>query len=589
MVGVGRLASGVTHERAIAAVARVAAELEGRVPESNQGVTFTVRPLREYWTAGIRPYLLVLMGAALALLFCGCANVANLVLTRTLGREAELALRSALGAGRGRLLMGLAAEGLLLSATGAALALALASVVVGALHGAQLGLPTWMVLEIDGSVVSFALLVAAATGLIVGLWPARTGLVVDLAGRLRQDSRGSTGGARHRRLREALVAAEVALSLALLMGSALLGRTFLELTRTNPGLDPTNVLTFQVPLPWSYPREERVAFQEEALRRLSELPGVVSVALNANPPLTAVGQPDRVVLEVEGQPPEGRAANPYMNVQRVSPAYFETMGIPVTAGRAFDATLDRDSTRLSAIVSTRLAERLWPGEPAIGQRLRRPIDEEPWWEVVGVVGDVRHDGLTDEGGFDVYLSHLQAVDSWSYVLMKTEADPVGFETVAKETIWSIDAGQPVVDVQTMEQRIAATVGPQRLAAALFAAFAVVSLALAAAGIFAVVSVLVRQRTAELGVRMALGADAPRIVRRVLGDSAVPTLVGVALGLAGGAAVARGVRSLLYGVGPWDPIAFVIVPLGIVVVALLAALVPAVRASRLDPLRALAER
>jgi putative ABC transport system permease protein len=589
VVGVGRLASGVGLDRARNVAARISAELATRIPETNEGVRLVVRPLRDAYVAEIRPYLLVLLGAALLLLLSACANVANLVLTRTLGRESELALRAALGAGRGHLLMGLAAEGLVLAVGGTVLALALARFVTSTLDAAALGLPSWMHLEVDGSVLAFAVGIAVVTGLVVGLWPARAGLVRNLAGRLRQDARGATGGARHRRLREALVAAEVALSLTLLLGSALLGRTFLELTRTDPGLNPADLLTFQVPLPWSYPRAERLAFQEEVLRRLEERPAVASAASNANPPLTAVGQPDRAVLEVEGQTPGARAQNPYMNIQRVSPGYFTTVEIPVLEGRAFDGSLDRDSTLLTAMVSARLAHRLWPGESAVGKRLRRPGDGEPWWEVVGVAGNVRYDGLTDEGGFDVYLSSLQAVDGWAYMMVRTRGEAAELEEAVKETVWSVDPGQPVVDIRTMEDRIADTMGPQRLAAALFAAFAVASLALAAAGIFAVVSVLVRQRTAELGVRMALGADRARILRQVVGESLVPTLAGVGLGLAGGAAVAQAVQGLLYGVAPWDPLTFLAVPTGIVAVALLAAFLPALRAARLDPVEALWDR
>jgi putative ABC transport system permease protein len=580
VAGVARLAPGVDLERARAALDLLSDRLAREYPESNRGVRMIVRPLRDAYVADLRPYLLVLLAGSVVLLLTACANVANLVLTRTLARESELAVRTALGASRLRLLGSLAAGGAVLAGTGAAVAVVVAVVTTAALDGLALGLPTWMRFDLDASVLVFAAAIAAITALVVGLWPARTGLAADVMARLRQDTRGSAG-ARHRRLREGLVTAEVALSMTLLIGSALLARTFLELGRVDTGLDPENVLTFHVPLPWSYPAAEQVAFQEEAVRRLLELPGVVAAATNANPPLIDVGQPDRVVLEAEGQPEEARLENPYMNVQRVSPGYFDAMRIPLLEGRAFDPTLDRDSTLLTAVVSRRLADRLWPGEPAVGKRLRRPQEGAPWWEVVGVAGDVRFEGLTADGGFDVYLSSLQATDGWVYFLLRAQSDPSGLERAVEETIWGIDPLQPVIDFRTMEDRVAETVGPQRLAAALFGVFAVVAPALAAAGIFAVVSVLVRQRTGEIGVRMALGADGGRIVRRVLADTLVPTLIGVGAGLGGGALVAHGVRGLLYGVSPWDPVSFVLVPAGVVAVALLAALAPAQGAARLS--------
>ncbi|MEM7415158.1 MAG: ADOP family duplicated permease [Gemmatimonadota bacterium] len=589
VVAIARLSVGVSIDEARGAADRVATELAALSPESNGGVTFELRPIRASWVEAIRPYLLVLLGAALILLVTACANVANLVLTRVLSRESEMGLRTALGAGRGRLLAGLAVEGLVLAALGGAAAIAFASFAIQWIDPASLGLPSWMVFDIDGTVLLFTAGTCVLTGIAVGLWPARAGLATDVMRLLRQGSRGPGGGTSQRRLRESLISVEVALSLALLLGSALFARTFISLGQVDPGLETENLLTMQVPLPWSYPTTERVVFQEEVLQRVRQLPGVVAAATNANPPLTTVGQPDREVLEVEGQPATARLENPYMNIQRVSPGYFETTEIPLLEGRVFDVTVDRDSTRLAAIVSERLADQLWPGESAVGRRIRRVADGAPWWEVVGVVGDVRYEGLSGEGGFDVYLSSLQAVDGWAYLMVRTQGDPLALEVPIKETIWSIDAGQPVVDVRPMADRVADTIGAQRLAARLFAFFAVVSLALAGAGIFAVVSVLVRQRTSELGVRAALGADSAHLFRGVLTDTLMPTLIGVGLGLMGGLAIAWSVRGFLFGVEPWDPITVMATSLGIVAVALVAAAGPALRAARLDPVVAFRQR
>jgi len=589
VVGIARLAEGADVATAQALANRTASELAATHPESNRGVRIVVRPLRDHWAASIRGYLLVLLGASFVLLLGGCANVANLFLTRTLAREPEYALRAALGAGRGRILLGLAAEGIVAGVAGGLLGLAGAAAVLSRIDPSALGLPRWMQPEIDVSVALFAIGLSVATGILVGVWPGRAGIGPNVMARLRQGTQRSGAGTRGRRLRETLVVAEVAVSLTLLLASGLLSRTFLELSRVDPGLDAERLLTLQIPLPWSYPMEERLAFQEEVLTRTRALPGVVAAATNANPPLVDVGQPDRAVLEVEGQPPEAREASPYMNIQRVSPGYFEALGIPVLEGRAFDAAVDRDSTLLAAVVSARLAERLWPGESAIGRRLRRPAPDQPWWEVVGVAGDVRQESLTDAAGFDVYLSSLQAIDGWAYLFVRTAGDPMDFEAAVRGVVASVDPGQPVVDVRTMASRLLETVGPQRLAAGLFGFFALTALMLAAAGIFAVVSVVVRQRTAELGIRMALGATRSRVFGSVVSGTMVPVAIGIGIGLAGGAAVAYAVRPLLYGVRPTDPLVFVGVPAAIALVAFLAAALPAFRAARLDPSLALRER
>lgn len=588
VVGVARLTDGVSLAQAQERLNGVARDLSAGFPETNESVAFVLRPLRDAWVSDTRAYLLVLMGAAGLLLLAACANLANMALSRALARESELAVMTALGAGRTRLLANLAGEGMSVSAVGGGFALAFAAFAIRFIRPDRFGLPPWMEPSIDGSVVLFTVVMAATVGVAVGLWPARAGLARDVMGVLRRDSRGGAGSLRQRRLREALVSVEVGLSLALLLGSALMARTFIELSQVNPGLESRGLLTLQVPLPWSYPRAERVAFQEEVIRRVRDIPGVVDAATNANPPFTSVGQPDRVVLDVEGAAASDRADHPYMNIQRVSPTYFATTGIPILEGRPFDGIIDRDSTRLAAIVSERLAGRLWPAENPIGKRLKRNGDENPWWEVVGVAGDVRYDGLSGAGGFDVYLSSLQAVDGWAYLLVRTAGDPLAVESATKAAIWSVDARQPVVDVRTMEARVADTVGPQRLAATLFAVFAATALALAASGVFAVVSLLVRQRTPELGIRIALGADSGRIFRGVLLDTLTPTAIGVLIGVVGGVGIALGVRGFLYGVSPWDPVSFGIATGGLVLVSLLAAAIPAWRAARIDPTQAFRE-
>ena len=584
-----RLAPGVTVEAARARLAEVGRSLARELPETNAGVGFAVTPLREVYVGSLRPYLVLLLGAVSLVLLIACANVANLLLQAALEREREIAIRAALGAGRGRIVRLLVAESVLLALAGGAAGLLLARWGLEALTAyVQLDLPAWMRFGLDGRALAVTFLLSLATGVLAGLTPAlRTS-----AGRLPEllKAGGKSGGSslRHGRLRALLVVAEVGLSLMLLVGAGLLARTFVSLGQTDPGFDPDRLLTFRVALPWTYEEEQTAAFQKNVLERLEVLPGVSAAAINANLPLAGGNQSGRGTVAAFGQPPSELAKNPYVNFQIVSPGYFGLMGIRLLRGRAFSPA-DREDAPPVAVVSERLARILWPGQDPIGKRLKRADSgrpDSPWSTVVGVVTDVKSQSLTVEPGPDIYVSSLQVIDGWMYFLLRTEVDPESLVDDVRGAVAAVDPNQPVHDVLPMRERLLETVWQQRVSGLLFGLFAALALGLAATGIYGVLSYSVEQRARETGIRMALGARPGQVLREILGETLRLTLLGVALGLAGAIALARALASLLYGVSPLDPPTFAAVCLLLVAVALAAGYLPARRATRVDPLEAL---
>jgi putative ABC transport system permease protein len=360
------------------------------------------------------------------------------------------------------------------------------------------------------------------------------------------------------------------------------------LNAVDPGFDPDRLLTFQVALPWTYPAAEQRRFHAEALRLLEEHPAITSAALNGNPPLTDVGQPDRALIVVEGQDATAATNNPYVNVQGITPAYFETMGMRIVAGRGFLES-DRDSTHLVAIVSERLAARLWPEGGAVGRRLRRDGANQPWLEVIGIANDVRYQSLDGGGGFDLYISALQVVPQWSYFMVRTRTPPGALIEDVRAIFATLDANQPVYDFVPMRERMFETVSRQRVAALLFTGFGAIALLLAAAGVAGIVAHAVRSQSREIGVRMALGASGLRVAGEVVVQALLPVVAGIVVGLAGGVLVARSLRSLLHGVTPFDPVTFGATAALMVALATLSAVIPALGAARLSPLSVMQER
>lgn len=587
VVAVARLAPGVSVESARSRVRALGEELARQYPATNRGVAFELAPLAESYVGTVRPYLLLLLGAVALVLLVACTNVANLLFTWALSRQKSLAVRSALGAGAGRIARLLLTESLLLAVAGGALGLVFA-------HGwlflltrvVRLDLPAWMTFDLDGRVLAFTFVLSVLTGLLAGLAPA-TRLPGALAHSLRDG--GRAGGSRGQaRLRRALVVAEVGLSLMLLVGAGLMVRTFVALFSTDVGFEPARLLTFRVALPWTYDEDATRHFLAQSLERLASVPGVEAVASGTHLPLSGNERPDRGTLMAEGQGEEERSRNPYVNFQIVSPGYFETLGIPVERGRALGGE-DRPDAPYAAVVSRRLAEHLWPGREAVGRRIRRSDNSSErtrWLTVVGVAGDVRSEKPTEPPGHDVYLSSLQYVDGWTYFALRTGGDPMALAASAREAIRAVDPTQPVLDFAPMRQRMLETVWPQRVSGLLFGAFAVLALLLAATGIYGVLSYAVSQRTRETGLHMALGADRTQVLRGVLGEALRLTLVGMAFGLAGALALTRAFSGLVHGISPFDPLTFLAVCLVLVTVGLAAGYFPALRATRVSPMEAL---
>ncbi|MEM7482398.1 MAG: ABC transporter permease [Acidobacteriota bacterium] len=585
VVAVARLAPGVRTEEAGQRIAALGRRLAEQYPETNREVGLRLNPLRERYLGPVRPYVLLLFGATVAVLLIACVNVANLLLGVALARDREMAVRAALGAGRLRLAAQVLGEGLVLAAVGGLLGIAAA---VPALHLLRLALaerlPLWMDLSLDGRALTAALVLSLIAGVGASLVPALRISAARLHQALKEGGRGGGAGRRQALARRGLVVSEVALCLVLLVAAGLVVRTFRALMAVDPGVRAEGVATFQVALPWTYAQEDVERFQREVLAGLVNLPGVSGSAFNSNPPLTGIERVDRSLVRAEGQDDVEVQNNPYAFNQVISDDYFEVAGVPLLAGRAFDRRDHADAPAV-AIVSQRFAERLWPGESAVGKRFRVTEDtpqEASWREVVGVVGDVRREGPGAAPGFDLYWPLQQRRAAWGHYFARTTTPPAALREPARRVVAAVDSGQPVVDFRTLEQRILDSVWRERLTGTVFGIFSVLALVLAATGVYGVMSYLVRQRRRETGVRMALGARRRDVLAGVLREALVLVAIGVASGAVVALIAAQGLRGVLFGVAPWDPGAFAVGAGTLAVVGLLAALGPALRAIGTDP-------
>jgi putative ABC transport system permease protein len=583
---VARLRPGVTPAAAQADLAVVAQRLQKAYPDTHAQRTVIVRPLHEELVADVRPALLILLGAVGLVLLIGCANVANLLLARASHRQRELALRSALGAGRRRLVAQLLTESMVLALAAGVLGAALGSFALRglvALVPANAGLPAN--LGIDRTVLAFTAGISLLTGVVFGLLPAWQASRPDLVAVLREGGR-SVGGAARRRFRDGLVVAEIALSLVLLVGAGLLLRSVFALQNADPGFRTDRLLTMEFRLPPArYPQPAQMAaFFRAILERMRAVPGVESVALVRAVPFSGNGGSSAYEIEGAAPAPPGREPRTQTNI--VSPAYFRTMGIPILQGRDVEERDTADTTPV-AVVSATFARTAWPGQEALGRRLRFKGSDR-WWTVVGVAGDIKHGSFTDAPSPQAYVPHDQDPKIFACVVARTTGDPMAMAAPIRQAIWSVDAQQPVWKVRAMETLLAGARGPARALSILIAMFAAVALLLAAVGIYGVMTYLVAQRTREIGIRMALGASARTVVAMVVGRGLALTLAAILLGIAGAAALTRTLSTLLFGVGPLDPLTFVAAAGVLGAVALLACYLPARRAARVDPVVALAE-
>lgn len=594
---VGRLKSDITLPQAQAEMNTISSRLAEQYPDDDKGWGAVIVPLREERVAQVRPSLLILLGAVVFVLLIACANVANLVLAKTLGRRKEIAVRLALGASAGRIVQQILAETILLSTAGAALGLALAhfgiQLTVKFLAG---NLPKSTEVTLDSGVLLFTLALAVTTGFLAGILPAfrltKTNVNDALKQGLGKTDSDSSGG----RTRGFLVVSEVALSLMLLVGAGLTIRSLWQLSAVNAGFDPHNVLTMTMVVTgnkYSRPIDE-IAFYDRVLSDVRTLPGVTSAGLIDTLPISQDGSHQPVAIE--GRPVQAMSEQPEVDTRSISAGYLTSMRIPLRRGRDFSSD-DAPDRLATAIISESMAKRFWPNEDAIGKHLTMTFNPGKVREVVGIVGDVKLTGL-DAASSDatIYLPVSQASvapdEDWHPFTMqlavRTTSQPAGLTSAVTAAIHSIDPTQPVVDVMAMDDLIATSLSQRRFSMFLLAAFAILALLLAAAGIYSVLSFAVRRRVREIGIRVALGADTKDILRLVVTEGMKPALLGLALGVAGALALGRAVASFIYGIAPYDPLTFAAVAALLAAVALLASLLPAYRAARIEPTRALRE-
>jgi putative ABC transport system permease protein len=586
---IARMKPGITLEKAQVEMETIAARLAQQYPRYNTRIGAVVNPLHEEIVGNMKPALLILLGAVAFVLLISCANVANLLLVRAAVRQKEIALRLALGANRARLTKQLLVESVLLSLLGGVVGLMLA---YAGLHVLTRFIPPDVAqadaIAIDAKVLVFTVVVALVTGLIFGLAPASQASHFNLNDTLKEGGRDSGAGERGKRLRSSLVIAEVAVSFVLLIGAGLLINSFMHLRNLDPGFRADHLLALNIDLSEvKYPdNARRTAFFDEVVRRAQALPGVRSVAVAGNLPFTYNG--DSMGIAVEGVPDPPPDQWPDVIYRAVGPGYFSTMGIPLVRGRDFGEQDTLDST-MAVVVSEKTAKHYWPNADPIGKRLKTgsTTSEGPWRTVIGVVKDVRQNDFIAEPKMQMYLPYQQLKSLMPNALVvRTAVDPLSLAASVRNAIWAVDKDQPVSNIDSMEHIVAGAVARQRFSMLLLAVFAALALVLAAVGIYGVMSYSVAQRTHEIGIRMALGAQRGDVLKLTIGQGLRLVVTGVIIGLAAAFVVSRVMSSLLFGISPTDPLTFITISLVLVSVAILASYIPALRASRVDPMFAL---
>jgi len=585
---VARLKPGVGEERARTEVKAIAARLAEQHPNTNARQSMTLDSLHQSYVGDLRPALLLLLGAVAFVLLIACGNVANLLLARAAGRQKEIAVRRALGAPRGRLLRQLLTESVLLAGLGAVLGMVLAYWgVQGLVASLPANVPRADEIRVDGVVLAFTGALAVLTGLLFGIAPAWKISSGGVQNALREEGRGTVGPAHHR-LRNTLVVTEIALALVLLVGAGLLVRSFVRVLGADAGFRAEGVLTASIPLPQGrFPDEaKRAAFVRQVVERVKAVPGVQ--AASAALPLLG-GWQSSFTLEGRAEPPAGQL--PSADITRVTPDYFRAMGVRVQEGRVFS---ERDIAEAPpvAMVDETFVRAHYPGESPLGKRLRFGSSRSPhqenvkWIEIVGVVGHVKNYGVDQDSRVELYLPYEQSPVTGVTLIVRAEKDPAALSSAVREAVRAVDPDVPVYLVRTLDEIVSDRTAQRRLAVMLISVFAAVALLLAAVGIYGVMSYAVAQRTQEIGIRMALGAERQDILRMVLRHGTLMAVTGIVLGLAVALALARLITSLLFQVSATDPPTFSVVPLVLIAVALLACYIPARRATRVDPLVAL---
>ena len=581
--GIGRLKEGVTLDQAQTDTDLIAAQLEQQYPDSNTGWSLRLIPLREILVGGSRTMLFILFGAVGFVLLIACANVANLLLVRAAARQKEIAMRTALGASRLRIIRQMITESLLLAIFGGALGALLA--VAGVKLLVSLGednIPRTANVKIDATVLAFTLLISLATGLLFGLAPAIRTMKENLVDALKDEIRGGSEATVKNRTRSLLVVFESAIAVMLLIAAGLLIRSLVALQNVDPGFDPNNVLTLRVDLPrQKYNTPEKASnFFEQLETRVAGLPGVEAVGLITDLPLS--GEARDMPYRVEGRPATSDIA--FVDFRRVNKNYFSAMRIPLRRGRNFTEQEVRQSDK-AIVVSQAFVDSVFPNEEALGKRLIiwSGIRNEPY-EIIGIVGDTRYQSLQGEPSATMYVPTREFL--FVNLVIRTQGDPLSLVGGVRKEVNALDPDQPIAAIRPMTEWVAMSAAGARYRTTLLGLFALVAMILAATGIYGVMSYSVAQRTQEIGVRMALGARPLDVLKLVVRQGMMLALIGVIVGLAGALALTRVMSSLLFGVTERDPITFVAVAALLIVVAFISCFVPAHRATKVDPLVAL---
>lgn len=588
---IARLKSGVSLEQARAEMNTIATRLEKQYPEHNTGKTIIVNPMQSQMVQNVRPALLMILGAVGFVLLIACTNVANLLLARASARKREIAVRTAIGASRWRIVQMVLAESVLLSIAGSAAGLFFAyAAIPPLLHLGASSLPAGLNVHIDSVVLLFTALIALIAGLMFGLAPAFHMAHLDLRSSLNETDRGAVGLGLMK-LRNALVVSEVALAMMLLMGAGLLIRSFDRLSSVEPGFAVDHILIADLLVsPAAHPDpQERWTYFDRVIERASSLPGVRSAGGATFIPVSGAGS--IIHFNIQGRPPKTPHDYVMANYRNISPEYLKTLGIPLLSGRMITEP-DREGSPAVVVINATMAKTFFPNESPLGKHLQlgaTPETELPWMEVVGVVGDVKQ-ALASEAPTEMYVPYRQSIKEVPAfnlsLVLRTASDPKALANSLTAAVHQIDRNQPVVNVRTMEENIAASVSQPRFRTVLLTILAGLALLIAAVGIYGVMAFSVGQRTREMGTRMALGSTPAQLFRLVIGDGLRLTAIGLIIGLAAGIALARIFSSMLFQASVFEPLTTTVVTAVLVAVALTASYIPARRATRVDPTVAL---
>ena len=587
---IARLKAGATVAQAKTDIENISRRIEQQYPVTNTGKYGNVIPYQQDIVGDIRPSLLVLLGAVSFVLLIACANVANLLLARAASREREMAVRTALGAARWRIVRQLLTESIVLSLVGSGLGLLLAlwgtDVLVRAVPSDIADFtPGWRQIGINPQVLSFTLLISFLTGIVFGLVPALQVSKPDLTDALKESGK-SSAGLKRQRARNVLVVAEIALALVLLIGAGLLIKSFQQLRQVALGFNPSQVFVANVSLGGVKYREtpRQIGFFQQVLQRVENLPGVMSAATVNFPPF---GSNSDRVFTIAGQPEPAPDAIPHADYRVISPQYFRTLEIPLLRGRAFTGQDVNGAPRV-VIINEALARRYYPNEDPIGKQIKlgRYVEDNPLHTVVGIVGNIKHRGLGSEFEPEFYYPYAQTPVRYSAIVARTQGDPLSLTTAIRHAVLGADKDQPMTNPRTMEMAISDSVTQERLNMILLGIFGVLALVLAGVGIYGVMAYTVTQRTHEIGIRMALGARRRDVLKMIVGQGMLLAVGGIGIGLLGAFLVTRLMETLLFGVTPTDPATFGGIALLLLGVACFACCIPARRATKVDPMIAL---